>query len=63
MVTEQLYIGGYCDIGEWFGIACTISMLADDAAREADRALRLASFTRALENMKILAEGGTVPPR
>ena len=122
-------IGGYCDIGEWFGIACTItsgtedefgavrsvanevlvgktelsytytqtpregrpynlyhgtlearpvtattsklvytvlydnSMLADDAAREADRARRLASFTRALENMKILAEGSTLPPR
>ena len=122
-------IGGYCDIGEWFGIPCTItsgsgdelgsvrsvgnevlvgktelsytytqtpredrsynlyhgtlearpvtattsklvynlvfdnSMLEDDAAREADRARRLASFTRALENMKTLAEGGTVPPR
>ena len=122
-------IGGYCDIGEWFGIPCTItsgtgdefgsvrsvanevlvgrtelsytytqtpregqpynlyhgtlearpvtattsklvytlmfdnSMLADDAAREADRARRLAAFTRALENMKILAEGGTLPPR
>ena len=39
------------------------SMLADDAAREADRARRLTAFTRALENMKILAEGGTVPPR
>ena len=39
------------------------SMLADGAAREADRARRLASFTRALENMKILAEGGTLPPR
>jgi hypothetical protein len=38
------------------------SMLADDAAREADRARRLATFTRALENMKILAEGGTLPP-
>jgi hypothetical protein len=39
------------------------SMLADDAARQADRARRLATFTRALENMKILAEGGTLPPR
>jgi hypothetical protein len=39
------------------------SMLADDAAREADRVRRIASFTRALENMKILAEGGTLPPR
>ena len=122
-------IGGYCDIGEWFGIACTItsgmedefgtvrsvgneilvgktelsytytqapregrpynlyhgtlearpvtaatsklvytllfdnSMLAGDAAREADRARRVTAFTRALENMKILAEGGTLPPR
>ena len=39
------------------------SMLADDAAREADKARRLATFTRALENMKIIAEGGTLPPR
>lgn len=38
------------------------SMLADDAAREADKARRTAAFTRALENMKILAEGGTLPP-
>ena len=38
------------------------SMLADDAAREADRARRLTQFTAALENMKILAEGGTLPP-
>jgi hypothetical protein len=38
------------------------SMLADDAARERDKAQRLAQFTRALENMKILAEGGTLPP-
>jgi hypothetical protein len=39
------------------------SMLADDAAREADKARRLATFTRALENMKVIAEGGTLPPR
>ena len=39
------------------------SMLADDAARDADRARRLGAFTRALENMKTLAEGGTLPPR
>jgi hypothetical protein len=39
------------------------SMLADDAAREADRARRLATFTRALQSMKTLAEGGTLPPR
>ena len=38
------------------------SMLADDAARERDRAQRTATFTQALENMKILAEGGTLPP-
>lgn len=39
------------------------SMLADDAARQADRDRRLATFTRALQNMKTLAEGGTLPPR
>ena len=38
------------------------SMMADDAAREADRARRAAQFTTALENIKILAEGGTLPP-
>ena len=38
------------------------SMLADDAARESDRARRMATFTTALQNMKILAEGGTLPP-
>ena len=38
------------------------SMLADDAAREKDMAQRTAQFTRALENMKIIAEGGTLPP-
>jgi hypothetical protein len=38
------------------------SMLADDAAREADKARRLTTFKAALENMKILAEGGTLPP-
>ena len=38
------------------------SMLADDAAREKDKAQRTARFTQALENMKILAEGGTLPP-
>lgn len=122
-------IGKYCDIGEWFGIGCTMtsgeegefgsvrsvanevlvgktelsytyaqtpradrpydmyhgtlearpvtattsklvytlmydnSLLPDDAAREADRERRTASFTRALQNMKILAEGGTLPAR
>ncbi len=38
------------------------SMLADDAAREKDKMQKTATFTRALENMKILAEGGTLPP-
>ncbi len=122
-------VGGYCDIGEWFGFPCTIlsgtgdefgsvrsvanevlvgrtelsytytqtpregrpydlyhgtlearpvtattsklvytlmydnSMMADDAARAADRTRRTAQFMRALENMKILAEGGTIPAR
>ena len=121
-------VGKYCDIGEWFGMACTIlsgkdgeigavrsvagevlvgksemsytytqtvkagriydlyhgtlearpvtattskllytlvfdnSMLADDAAREANKQQRITMFTRALQNMKTLAEGGTLPP-
>lgn len=38
------------------------SMLADDAAREMDKAQKTTQFTRALENMKTLAEGGTLPP-
>ena len=38
------------------------SMLPDAAARDADRARKVTQFTRALENMKILAEGGTLPP-
>jgi hypothetical protein len=38
------------------------SMLADDAARERDRAQKIATFNGALQNMKILAEGGTLPP-
>jgi hypothetical protein len=38
------------------------SMLADDAAREADKGRRVTTFTRALQNMKTLAEGGTLPP-
>jgi len=38
------------------------SMLADDAAREQDKERRRAQFTTALQNMKILAEGGTMPP-
>jgi len=39
------------------------SMLADDAARERDVAQRRQMFENALNNMKILAEGGTVPAR
>ena len=38
------------------------SMLADDAAREADKAGKTKTFMGALQNMKILAEGGTLPP-
>ena len=38
------------------------SLLADDAARERDKAQKTTQFTQALENMKILAEGGTLPP-
>ena len=38
------------------------SMLADEAARERNKAQRTTTFTTALENMKILAEGGTLPP-
>jgi hypothetical protein len=38
------------------------SMLPDDAAREKDKATRTAQFMQALQNMKILAEGGTLPP-
>jgi hypothetical protein len=37
------------------------SLLADDAAKEKDRASRTATFTRALQNMKTIAEGGTLP--
>ena len=38
------------------------SMLPDDAARERDKAQKTTQFTAALQNMKILAEGGTLPP-
>ncbi len=34
----------------------------DDAAKERDMNGRRTTFTRALDNMKILAEGGTLPP-
>ena len=39
------------------------SALPDEAAREKDKASRTATFTRALQNMKTLAEGGTLAPR
>jgi hypothetical protein len=39
------------------------SMLPDDAAREKDKASRTATFMRALNNMKTLAEGGKLPPK
>jgi hypothetical protein len=38
------------------------SMLADDAAKERDMNNRRTQFTNFLENMRILAEGGTLPP-
>jgi hypothetical protein len=38
------------------------SMLPDDAAKKADKEQRTARFTAAIENMKILAEGGKLPP-
>ncbi len=38
------------------------SMMADDAARERSKAQRTTQFTTALENMKTLAEGGTLAP-
>ena|SRR5688572_25547736 len=38
------------------------SMLPDDGAKEKDKAQRTATFTRALQNMNTLAEGGTLPP-
>lgn len=38
------------------------SVFADDAAREKEKARRITRFTRGLHNMKLLAEGGTLPP-
>ena len=38
------------------------SMLADDAARATDKERRVQTFTRAVQNMKTLVEGGTLPP-
>ena len=39
------------------------SMLPDDGAREKDKAARTAMFTGAIQNMKTLAEGGTLAPK
>lgn len=39
------------------------STMGDEAGRERDRAQRKQMFENALNNMKILAEGGTLPPR
>lgn len=39
------------------------SMLPDDAAREKDKMTRTATFQRAMQNMKTLAEGGKLAPR
>ncbi len=38
------------------------SILPDDAAREKDRQQRYTRFMQGLQNMKTLAEGGTLPP-
>ncbi len=38
------------------------SNLPDDAAKQADKDRRRTQFMRALQNMKTLAEGGTLPP-
>ena len=45
-----------------YSLVADNSMLPDDAAREQNRKRRTALITRLLQNMKILAEGGTVPP-
>jgi Polyketide cyclase / dehydrase and lipid transport len=38
------------------------SMIGDEAAKQADKDRRRQQFMRALQNMKTLAEGGTLPP-
>src|ERR1700720_4224342 len=38
------------------------SNLPDEAAKQADKERRRIQFMRALQNMKTLAEGGTLPP-
>ena len=39
------------------------SMLADEAARDKEKVQRTELLTKALQNMKVLAEGGTLPPQ
>jgi hypothetical protein len=44
-----------------YSLVWDASDLADDAAREANKTSRATTFTRAIQNMKTLAEGGTLP--
>ena len=46
-----------------YSLVWDASNLADDAAREANKTQRTNTFQNALNNMKILAEGGTLPAR
>ena len=46
-----------------YSLVWDASNLADDAAREANKTQRTNQFQTALNNMKILAEGGTLPAR
>ena len=46
-----------------YSLVWDASNLADDAAREANKTQRSNTFQNALNNMKILAEGGTLPAR
>jgi hypothetical protein len=59
---RQLRARGSLSNGRWQRSDAADSMLPDDAARAADRARRTERFTQALQNMKILAEGGKLPP-
>lgn len=46
----------------YYTIMIDHSLLADQAAKDRDRASRSTTFNNGLANMKILAEGGTLPP-
>lgn len=46
-----------------YSLVWDASNLADDAAREANKTQRSTTFQNALNSMKILAEGGTLPAR